>query len=100
MSKKSTTYRVTVQDQEGNFTVTEGVEDPPLKGDSFEYEHREVRIGQVTKVERIETDRDGVVTVSNVPTLGDTHHSFDDGQPDVTDDIPDPAELADNSLGS
>jgi len=78
VSKSKVTYNVTSQDADGNFHVAEGVTDAPLKGDTFEYEHREVRVGHVVRVERVTIDEDDNVEVENVTELGDTHHRLED----------------------
>ena len=94
MSKSKVTYNVTSQDADGNFHVAEGVTDAPLKGDTFEYEHREVRVGHVVRVERVTIDEDDNVEVENVTELGDTHHRLED--PEVGDELPTPDELAED----
>lgn len=88
MSKSKPTYRVTLQDAEGNFSTDIVEKNPPKKGETFEYEHREVRVGHVTKVEEI--DSDGNVTV--LTELGDLHHALE--EPESGDEIPTPAELS------
>lgn len=92
MSKVKTTYRVTTQDQEGNFSVEENVTDPPLKGDTFEYEHREVRVGSVQKVEQIDTHHDGSTEVTTITEIGNSHHVLE--APETGDEIPRADELA------
>lgn len=92
MSKVKTTYNVTLQDADGNFRVATDVEDAPLKGDTFEYEHKEVRIGHVIRVERVDHHHDGTIEVSAVNEIGDTHHALE--APESGDELPDADELA------
>jgi hypothetical protein len=92
VSVVSTTYRVTTQDADGNFHVAEGVEDAPLKGDTFDYEHKEVRIGAVIRVEKLERHHDGTVDVSAVTEIGDTHHALE--RPEEGDELPAADEIA------
>ncbi len=89
------TYEVTTQNQDGDVSVQTAddvaADDVPKKGDSFEYEHREVRVAQVTKV--VEIDADG--NCKELTELGDTHHALtvpvEDEAVDVTD-IDDPTD--------
>ena len=78
------TFTVTSMLQTGEVLTETGVSDPPLKGDSFEYEHTEVRVGQVI---RVESEKGEEAT-----ELGDTHHEL--VEPGVGDDIPESEELA------
>lgn len=78
------TFTVTSMLEDGTVVTETGVADPPLKGDSFEYEHSETRVGQVV---RVESEKGEEVT-----ELGDTHHEL--VEPDVGDDLPDTEELA------
>lgn len=93
-SKETVTYNVTMQDADGNVSIAEGVEnDAPLKGDTFEYEHKEVRVGTVIRVERVTTDKDGNVSVEAVTEIGDSHYALE--EPEVGDELPEVAELTD-----
>jgi prolyl-tRNA editing enzyme YbaK/EbsC (Cys-tRNA(Pro) deacylase) len=74
-----TSYDITVQDETGEMqsqTVDASDIDAdatvPKKGDSFEYEHTEVRVGQVVKV--VANYDDG--SVQTLTELGDTHHAL------------------------
>jgi hypothetical protein len=76
-------YEVTISLEDGT-TRTETVEDPervPVKGESFEYEHREVRVGQITNVDRLEEDG----TVTHLTETSDAHHEII--EPDNGDDV-------------
>ncbi len=89
---KVESYTVTAMQEDGEIrTQTAEAKkglDVPKKGDSFEYEHHEVRIAQVIKV--VATYDDG--TVVEQTELGDTHHAIieSDGAEDEEVDLTDP----------
>lgn len=76
-------YRVTVMLEDGT-SRTEELVNPdriPVKGESFEYEHHEVRTGQVTRVEQV--DEDG--NVEQLTNLSEVHHEV--VEPEAGDDV-------------
>lgn len=69
---KEAMYRVVISREDGTFETQEITtdEDPPKKGDSFEYEHREVRTSQIIRVTRLLDDG----TEEVLSEIGDTMH--------------------------
>ncbi len=84
-------FRVTSMLETGEVVVSTG-DEAPKKGDSYEYEHTEIREGQVIKVEEI--DDDGNVTV--LTELSDLHHAIE--EPEEGDEVPEAEELADDPV--
>lgn len=83
---KVVSYTVTMQKEDGvsesqTVSAKDAPKTLPKKGDSFEYEHTEVRVGQITRV--VATHDDGTEEV--LTELGDTHHAL---VVDVTVDEP------------
>lgn len=83
-------YDVTFSLEDGTFDLQQVDSDPPVKGESFEYEHKEVRIGQVHKVTAVYDDESEV----NLTELSDAHHALE--EPEDGDELPAVDELADD----
>lgn len=84
MSKVKEHYEVSVMDADGNVTTTEVKKNPPLKGETFEYEKPvETAVGQVVKVVHVAQHHDGTTERTTIGDLGDEHHPLE--KPSVED---------------